>query len=48
VHTILARQAASEADFWDDLSDAQRTDIEAGLADLDAGRKKDFKDVMGK
>ncbi len=48
VHTILAKQAESEADFWDDLSDAQRADIEAGLADLNAGRKKDFKDVMRK
>ncbi len=48
VHTILTRQAESEADFWADLSDAQRADIEAGLADLEAGRKKDFKDVMRK
>ena len=48
VHTILARQSESEGDFWDDLSAAQRADIEAGVADLDTGRKKDFKDVLRK
>lgn len=48
VHTILARQSEWEGDFWDDLSTARRADIETGLDDLDAGRKKDFKDVMRK
>ena len=42
VHTILARQFEWEGDFWNDLSTARRADIEAGLADLDAGRKKAF------
>jgi predicted transcriptional regulator len=48
VHTILAKQIASETDFWDDLTPQQQQDIEAGLADLQAGRKKNFTEVLNK
>ncbi len=38
----------AEADWWDSLTPEQKEDIEAGVADLDAGRKKDFKKVVSK
>lgn len=38
----------AEADWWDTLTAEQQEDIEAGVADLDAGRKKDFKKVLSK
>jgi hypothetical protein len=37
-----------EADWWSTLTAEQREDIEAGIADLEAGRKKDFKKVLSK
>jgi hypothetical protein len=46
VHILLSKQLASESDFWDELSTAQREDIEAGLTDLEAGKSKNFKDVL--
>ena len=48
VHTILAKQIASETDFWDELTEQQQQDIEAGLADLEKGKKKNFTDVLNK
>ena len=38
----------AEADWWDTLTAEQQEDIEAGVADLEAGRKKDFKKVLSK
>ncbi len=38
----------AEADWWDTLTKEQQEDIEAGVADLEAGRKKDFKKVLSK
>ena len=38
VYALLDNQANAERDFWHDLSPAQQADIQAGLADLDAGR----------
>jgi predicted transcriptional regulator len=48
VHTILAKQLAAESDFWDELTAEQQKDIEAGLADLEAGRKKSFTEALDK
>jgi hypothetical protein len=42
----LRREA--DADWWDTLTAEQKEDIEAGLADLEAGRKKDFKKALSK
>jgi hypothetical protein len=42
----LRREA--EADWWDALTAEQQEDIEAGVADLEAGRKRDFKKVLSK
>jgi len=38
----------AESDWWDTLTVEQREDIEAGLVDLEAGRKKEFKKVLSK
>ncbi len=38
----------AEADWWDRLTAEQQEDIEAGVADLEEGRKKDFKKVLSK
>jgi predicted transcriptional regulator len=48
VHMILAKQVAVESDFWDELTLAQQADIEAGLADLEAGRNKPLSEVLNK
>lgn len=37
-----------KADWWNELSDDQKADIDAGLADLDAGRKKELREVLKK
>jgi len=36
----------AEANWWDTLTAEQQEDIEAGVVDLEAGRKKDFKKVL--
>jgi len=33
-------------DFWDDLSDIQKSDIFSGLEDLKNGKKKNFSEVI--
>lgn len=37
-----------KSDWWNELSDDQKADIDAGLADLDAGRKKELSEVLKK
>ena len=48
IKEIKAIRKGKEADWWDTLSKAQREDIEAGLSDLNSGRKKSFHKVMAK
>ena len=38
----------SEAEWWNNLTVDQQEDIEAGITDLETGRKKDFKKVLSK
>lgn len=38
----------SENDFWDRLSNNQKADIQVGLDDLKAGRKKPLVEVIKK
>jgi len=35
-------------DWWEDLSDEQKADIEEGIADADAGRIVSYESVMSK
>lgn len=40
IKEINAIRKEKEADWWDTLSKEQKEDIEAGLLDLESGRKK--------
>ena len=48
INKISALKKETEVDWWDSLNDEQRQDIEAGLEDLEAGRKQDFFKVFSK
>ena len=48
IKEIKALRKELEADWWDTLSKEQKEDIQAGLSDLEAGRKKNFAKVMAK
>jgi predicted transcriptional regulator len=47
-HTLLKREVKQVGDFWDELTNAQKEDIQAGIDDLKAGRKKPLSEVMNK
>lgn len=47
-YLIVKDTHVSEADFWDSLNDWQKNDIEAGLTDLEKGRKRNFDEVLSK
>jgi hypothetical protein len=47
-HTLLKREVKPVSDFWDELTNAQKEDIESGIDDLKAGRKKPLSEVMNK
>lgn len=44
----VKRIMIQKSDWWDELDDDQKSDIDAGLADLDAGRKKELSEVLKK
>lgn len=46
IKEFIALKNKKEADWWDELTEAQQEDIEAGLKDLDKGKKRDFKKVL--
>lgn len=47
--TLLSREVSQQpADFWDTLSSTQQASIDRGLADLAAGHKKPFSDLLKK
>jgi len=48
IKEIKAIRKEKEADWWETLSKEQKEDIEAGLSDLESGRKKNFTKVMSK
>lgn len=37
-----------DLDFWNELSEQQRQEIKKGIAELDAGLKHDYKEVISK
>ena len=39
---------AEDLDFWNELSDPQRQEIIKGIAELDAGQKHDYEQVISK
>jgi len=48
IEDLKAFRSQKESDWWESLTQDQREDIEAGLTDLEAGRKTDFEQVMKK
>ncbi|MBC8154510.1 MAG: hypothetical protein H7Z72_16520 [Bacteroidetes bacterium] len=47
--TLLSREVdLYTGDLWDDLSADQQASIDRGLADLVAGRRKPFTDILTK
>lgn len=42
------RGAHNSKDFWKELNNAQKADIESGLTDIANGNKKDFNKVITK
>lgn len=47
LYNFLVKKS-SKNDFWKELNDAQKEDIEAGLADIQKGRKKEFSKVIAR
>jgi hypothetical protein len=48
LYSYLLGKSKTKNDFWNELSREQKADIEAGLKDLDTGRKKNFHSVIAK
>ena len=45
---FIQKVQATETDFWNTLNEWQKSDIEAGLRDLEQGKKRSFDEVMSK
>jgi hypothetical protein len=48
IKKVESLRKEAESDWWDTLTAEQQEDIAAGITDLEAGRKKDFKKVLSK
>jgi hypothetical protein len=48
IKKVESLRKEAEADWWDTLTAEQQEDIEAGIVDLELGRKKDLKKVLAK
>ena len=48
LYNFLVKKSTTKKDFWKELNQDQVADIEAGLADLEKGKKKDFNKVVAK
>lgn len=48
LYNYLVKKTNKSVDFWNELSAAQQADIEAGINDLNKGRKKSLKEVVAK
>ena len=47
--TLLSREISQPTtDFWDDLTPDHQASIDRGLADIAAGRRKPFADILKK
>lgn len=43
---LIKNFKTKNSDFWEELSESQKSDIHTGLEDLKKGRKKDFHKVI--
>lgn len=48
VKTLLSERTATQTDWWDIISDEERTEIEQGLAEADKGEVISHEEVMAK
>lgn len=48
IDKIKAIKSKKDLDWWISLSEEQKQDIDAGISDLDNGRKKSFNQVIRK
>jgi len=48
IQKVESLRKEADADWWNSLTEEQQEDIEAGIVDLDSGKKKDFKKVLSK
>lgn len=48
VKTLLSGKSAKQADWWDIISEEERTEIEQGLAEADRGELISHEEVMAK
>lgn len=48
VYDFLVKKKITKSDFWIELNEWQKQDIELGLQDLEDGKKYDFDLVMQK
>ena len=48
VKTLLSGKSLSQGDWWDTISEAERAEIEQGLAEADRGEVTPHAEVMAK
>ena len=48
IYVVLGQKATPEPDFWDELTQPQRTAIKKGISDADNGRSKPYQEVLSK
>ena len=48
VKTLLSAKATTQTDWWDTISDEEKTEIEQGLAEADRGELIPHEEVMRK
>lgn len=46
IYTLLSKKETTEVDWWDELSDEQKADIEEGLKDIEEGCTIPHEEVM--
>ena len=48
IYTLIKNKGVSEVDFWDELSDEQKAEIEESIAELDRGEGIPHEEVMAR
>ena len=46
IYTLLSKKDTTDVDFWDELSDEQKAEIEEAIAQADRGELIPHKEVM--
>lgn len=46
IYTLISNKGVSEVDFWDELSDEQKAEIEEAIAQADRGELIPHEEVM--